>query len=279
MNTILIADSGSTKTTWSLIGSDRSVESCTTGGINPFFADSEEIARLLENEFLLSRKGISALWFYGAGCVPEKKKMMFGVMSKFFDTHNIEINNDLLAAAHSLCGRAAGIACIVGTGSNSCLYDGNEIVQNVSPLGFILGDEGGGTYIGRRLLSDILKNQLPEEIRDAFFSAYPQTVGEILENVYRKPFPNRYLAQYAKFAAAHIDRPEIEALVCDAFGEFFRRNVMQYAPAKSLSIHFTGSIAFYFKDTLIKTAASFGLTVGKITQEPMQGLIEYHTKE
>ena len=273
----IIADSGSTKTTWCLIDRDQCIKTCTTGGINPFQSGLDEIVHLLETECTIPRTGISKIWFYGAGCAfPDKNRIVADALSRYFGVCEIQVNSDLLAAAHSLCGSGQGIVCILGTGSNSCYYNGNEIVQNVSPLGYVLGDEGSGNALGRKLLSDILKNQLPEEIRLAFFNTYRVTSGEILDHVYRKPCPNRYLAQYAKFVAAHIERPEIQMLARNCFREFFSRNVMQYNEAKVLPVHFTGSIAFHFSEIIKETAGEFGLTVGNITQEPMQGLVKYH---
>ena len=276
----LIADSGSTKTTWCVIDCDKSVNTCTTGGINPFQSGLDEIVHLLETEFTLPRTGIHGIWFYGAGCAfPDKNRMVADALLRYFGVSEIHVNSDLLAAAHSLCGEHAGIACILGTGSNSCYYNGQEIVQNVSPLGYVLGDEGSGNALGRKLLSDILKNQLPATIRNLFFDTYHATVGEILDNVYRKPFPNRYLAQYARFVSANIGYPEMQTLASNCFREFFHRNVMQYEASKQLPVHFTGSIAFHFSEIVKKTAGEFGLTVGNISQEPMTGLVEYHQKK
>ncbi len=276
---ILIADSGSTKATWCMVDRDKSTITCTTGGINPFQLGMDEILHLLETEFTLPWTGITEIWFYGAGCAfPDKNQMLADALSRYFDASEIWVNSDLLAAARSLCGNLPGIACIMGTGSNSCYYDGKEIVQNVSPLGYVLGDEGSGSALGRKLLSDVLKNQLPEEIRKVFFETYHVTTGEILDNVYRKPFPNRYLAQYAKFVATYIGYPEIQTLVNNSFREFFQRNVMQYEAAKQFPVHFTGSIAFYFGEFLKKIAGEFSVVVGNISQEPMQGLVEYHIK-
>ena len=274
---MLIADSGSTKTTWCMIDCDNSVKTCTTGGINPFQLGLEEIVHLLETEFTLSRIAISGIWFYGAGCAfPDKNRMVADALSHYFGVSDIHINSDLLAAAHSLCDKKQGIACILGTGSSSCYYNGEEIVQSVPGLGYVLGDEGSGNALGRKLLSDILKNQLPVTLRNLFFETYGLTTGEILDNVYRQPFPNRYLAQFARFVYANIGFPEMQSLVKNCFRDFFLRNVMQYEAAKQLPVHFTGSIAFYFRDFLQQTADEFALTIGNITQEPMPGLVEYH---
>ena len=273
----IIADSGSTKTTWCMVDRHKNSVICTTGGINPFQSGPDEIARLLETEYTLPHTGILKLWFYGAGCAfPDKNRMVTDVLSHFFGPSEIHVNSDLLGAAHSLCGNRPGIACILGTGSNSCYYDGHEIVHNVPALGYVLGDEGSGNAIGRKLLSDILKNQLPATIRDLFFDTYRVTTGELLDNVYRKPFPNRYLAQYARFVSTNIDYPEMQSLVSNCFSDFFQRNVMQYPAAKQHPIHFTGNIAFHFSEILQKTACKYGLTVGTISQNPTQGLVEYH---
>ena len=271
---LLIADSGSTKTAWRLVNSDKYT---TTGGINPFQLGTGEILNLLETEFTLPRTDITEIKFYGAGCAfPDKNKIVSDALSRYFGITGIEINSDLLAAARSLCGNRPGIACILGTGSNSCYYTGTEIAHNVSALGYVLGDEGSGAVLGRKLLSDILKNQLPETVRNLFFETYGLTVGEILENVYRKPFPNRYLAKFAQFVSANINYPEIKTLAGECFRDFFKRNVMQYEAARQLPVNLTGSISYYFSEIIKEAAEEFGLKIGKITKEPMEGLVEYH---
>lgn len=274
---LLIADSGSTKTTWCLADHNKVAATCTTGGMNPFQQGLNELFHLLEADFTLPRSGISEIYFYGAGCAfPDKNRIVEEALSRYFGMCGIQVNSDLLAAARSLCGNRQGIVSILGTGSNSCYYNGQEIVQNVSPLGYVLGDEGSGNALGRKLLSDVLKNQLSEEIRKVFFDAYPVTTGEILDHVYRKPFPNRYLAQYARFVSANIVYPEMQTLASNCFREFFQRNLMQYELAKLLPVHFTGSVAFHFAEIIKQIAGEYGLTVGNITQEPMTGLLEYH---
>ena len=271
---LLIADSGSTKTTWRLV--DQNI-SATTGGINPFQLSLEAIVQLLETEFTLPRSGITKICFYGAGCAfPDKNKIVEDALTSYFGKCEIQVNSDLLAAARSLCGRRQGIACIMGTGSNSCYYNGQEIVQNVSPLGYVLGDEGSGNALGRKLLSDILKKQLPEAICKIFSDTYPVTTGEILDHVYRKSFPNRYLAQYAQFVSANMNYPEMQTLAKNCFREFFSRNVMQYEKSRQLPVHFTGSVAFHFAEIITEVAAEFGLTAGNIVKEPMEGLVKYH---
>lgn len=274
----LIADSGSTKTMWSLIGEYDETAICNTAGINPFFLNTEEILQVLTSGFSLSREKISSVFFYGAGCaLPGKKQTVHDALSTFFRAGFIEVNSDLLGAARSLCRDKPGIACILGTGSNSCLYDGRKIVSNVPPLGFILGDEGSGAVLGKKLLSGVLKGQIDRTIRDDFFNTYHITVDDILENTYRQSCPNRFLAQYTPFIARHIGHPDIDRMVTGSFLDFFQCNVMQYANVQHFNINFTGSVAFVFRNQLEKAAAVFGLNVEKIFQNPMQGLKDYHT--
>ena len=265
----LFADSGSTKARWCLVNGEERVDSCVTGGMNPFFLCLDEMICLLEAEFTLPRTGIAGICFYGAGCAsPDKSMTVMEALFRFFGTSNIQVDSDMLLAARSLCGNKPGIACILGTGSNSCYYDGKNIVENVSPLGYVLGDEGSGNALGRKLLSDVLKNQLPQDICAHFFDTYRITASEILDNVYNKPFPNRYIAQYAKFVSTNIAYPEMYKLSCDCFRDFFRRNVMQYKHAKLLPVHFTGSVAFHFSEIITKIAGEEGLKMGKILREP-----------
>lgn len=275
---ILIADSGSTKTVWTKIDSDSEVSSFDSPGINPYFMNTVEIYNLLLKEFsdipsILPEQ----IYFYGTGCNSDSKNVIVGkALSNYFRTTNIFIESDLLGAARSLCGNKRGIACIIGTGSNSCYYDGREIKSNVAPLGYILGDEGGAAVLGRKLLSGVLKNQLPEEIRNLFFETYRITRAEILENTYTKPFPNRYLGQFAKFISANIHFHEMKDIVTSGFDEFIQHNLLQYPEARELPSSFTGSIAFHFRPFLEDCLHRNNLVPGKITLAPMEGLISYH---
>jgi len=274
---ILIADSGSTKTEWSLLNKSGDHTTITTSGINPFFLDKETIISLLNNEFHQNTKEIDTIFFYGSGCNnPEKNNLVKEALFNFFKCSDILVESDLLGAARSLCQHKVGIACILGTGSNSCYYDGVEIANHVSPLGFILGDEGSGAVLGKRLVSDILKNQLPGAITDIFWKSHPTTTAEILENVYRKPFPNRYLASFTKFLSDNITNSEIERIVIESFNEFIARNLMQYPTIQTTEINFAGSIAYYFRDQLKQALEGYDLQLGSVVQSPMQGLISYH---
>lgn len=275
----LIADSGSTKTNWYLFADSSNVKTtCQTTGINPFFQQSSEIVKTLRDEFSLPVEGISEIYFYGAGAANQmKKEELYKALWAFFGIENIFAESDLLAAARSLCGTSKGIAAIMGTGSNSGLYDGKNIVHNVSPLGYILGDEGSGAVLGKKLLSDILKNQLPAQIIEKFYEHYKLAPAEIMENIYRKPFPNRYMAKFTPFMLEHIHEPSVNELAMTTFRDFFLRNIAQYPGAEKMQVHFTGSIAFYFADLIREAAHSTGFEVGQIVQDPLKGLIEYHT--
>jgi len=277
---ILIADSGSTKTDWCVVEEGQIVQRILTKGTNPFFQTEEEISKEIEEALLpeIRNYKIDAVYFYGAGCAfPEKIETVRLAISKHINSA-VEVGSDLLAAARALCGNEPGIACILGTGSNSCYYDGKEIVNNVSPLGFILGDEGSGAVLGRILVGDCLKNQLSPELKEKFLNQFQLTPAIILENVYKKPFPNRFLAHLVPFLAQNIDNPQIQCLVLESFKSFFIKNVMQYDYKKN-KVHFVGSVAHYFEEILLQAAAEFHIQVGTIIKSPMQGLIAYHSNK
>jgi len=276
---ILVADSGTTKTEWCMISDRGTSESVITSGINPFYQETENISAILQKEFTAAKK-FDAIFFYGTGCInQEKQDIVKKALLQVFETEEIFIGSDLLAAAHSLCQDTPGFACILGTGSNSCYYNGSEIAANVSPLGFILGDEGSGAAMGKKLIGDILKKQLPQSLMNDFFETYDTTVAEILENVYKKPFPSRYLAGYTKFLSKNIKHPEIENLVISSFREFVTRNLLQYPEIGRRPIHFTGSIAYHFKAQLRKVIEEQNLILGKIERAPMNGLVKYHNNK
>lgn len=275
----LIADSGSTKTEWRVIEDDRIIKQFSTTGTNPYLQSEDEIREEWELALYpeLEKYPIKEIYFYGAGCTfPEKRKMI----SDIFSTHleaNIEVFSDLMAAARSLCGHFPGIACILGTGSNSCLYDGVEITQHTPALGFILGDEGSGAALGKRLVSDCLKNQLPPRIIQMFMDQYELTPENVLERVYRRPFANRYLANLSQFLLDNITEPVLRELVLNSFIEFLERNVKQYKGSDEYPIHFTGSVAYFYQSILREATAVVGLYPGQISPSPMKGLIDYHS--
>jgi N-acetylglucosamine kinase-like BadF-type ATPase len=275
----LIADSGSTKTHWSVISGGIIEKEVFTDGINPFYQSQQDIVALLDSQLvpLVKDFEITEVHFYGAGCsFPEKKLIVSQALVRFFGQATIAVQSDLLGAARSLFQHEAGIACIMGTGSNSCYYDGSEIVQNVSPLGFILGDEGSGAVLGKLLVADCLKNQLPEWIRDKFLDEYELSPADILDRVYKQPFPNRFLAKFTPFILEHIEEPAIFNLVYDSFDAFLVRNVLQY-PLEDMKTGFVGSVAYYFRDTLEIVASERGIVISEIQRNPMEGLVRFHS--
>ena len=276
---MLIADSGSTKTDWCVILDNTPIKRIGTKGLNPFFQSEEEIQQELTHSLLpqLPEGTIDSVHFYGAGCTPEKAPTLRRAIADSLPiVGNIKAYSDMLAAARGLCGREAGIACILGTGSNSCFYDGKEIVNHISPLGFILGDEGSGAVLGKLLVGDILKNQLSPAIKEAFLKQFDLTAPEIIDRVSRQPFPNRFLASLSPFIAQHLEEPGIRQLVLGSFIAFLRRNVMQYDYTQ-YPAHFIGSVAHSYKEILQEAAQETGIRIGKILQSPMEGLIQYHS--
>ncbi|MDR0940343.1 MAG: ATPase [Mediterranea sp.] len=276
---ILIADSGSTKTDWCLTAQGSVSLRVRTKGINPFFQTEEEILAELRHTLqpqLPEGESIDAIHFYGAGCTPERAPLLRRAIGEVFPAASgLEVCSDLLAAARGLCGHEGGIACILGTGSNSCFYDGKAIAQQVSPLGFILGDEGSGAYLGKLLVGDVLKRQLPPDVQKAFFAETGLTAAEIIDRTYRQPFPNRFLAGLSPFIARHLDRPELRQLARNAFVAFLKRNVAAY-PCREYPAHFVGSIACHYEELLREAAQETGVRIGKICQSPMDGLVDYH---
>lgn len=277
----IIADSGSTKTQWCVVDAQGVATSYFTSGINAVMMTSESIKAVLTDEYTGPKEGIEAVYFYGAGCgpaFPAATATLAEVVNEFFGCSKLEATSDLVAAARAVCGHEAGIACILGTGANSCYYDGKEIVKNVRPLGFILGDEGSGAVMGKKLLADVLKGLFPEDLTKLFYEDYPYEYIDFINNVYNKPRPqpNRFMASMTRFLSKHIDRPECVKIVEQSFTEFVERNILQYEQAKECPISFVGSIAYYFRPQLEKVLNNYGLKIGNISQVPMEGLVEYH---
>ncbi len=273
---ILIADSGSTKTEWREIREGKPGRSYISTGLNPFFVTADEIVSLLEKE-LPDVKGASRVFFYGTGVSNSAKAdIVRSALTAFFGTNELFIGSDLLGAARALCQSEPGIACIIGTGSNSCYYDGTTIVANVSPLGYILGDEGGGAVLGRKLVAGILKKQLPGIVIENFFRQYPYTPSEILDKVYNMPFPNRFLGQFSRFLSDNIHVPELQTMITSSFDEFIVRNVLSYPEARRYAVNFTGSIAYHFRPFLEEQLLKHRLQPGIFTLTPMDDLVRYH---
>ncbi|WP_373834687.1 ATPase [Bacteroides heparinolyticus] len=278
---ILIADSGSTKPDWCVVENGELLQQIFTKGTNPFFQSEEEISNEIATTLLprLKSDEPDAVYFYGAGCgFPDKIATMRRAIAQHLKVKGeIEVNTDMLAAARGLCGHTPGIACIMGTGSNSCYYNGQDIVANVSPLGFILGDEGSGACLGKLLVGDLLKNQMTPGLKEKFLKQFDLTPADIIDRVYRQPFPNRFLASLSPFLAQNMDEPCVHNLVLNSFKAFLKRNVMQYDGYQHEKVHFIGSVAFHYKEVLIKAAYETGIQVGNIIKSPMEGLIKYHS--
>ncbi|MGB8357326.1 MAG: ATPase [Bacteroidales bacterium] len=275
---ILIADSGSTKTEWREVNESVAGKSYTSSGFSPFFLKSEGILELLKTEMAeVGNLPVHQVHFYGTGCsTPSKEAIIRDALKRFFLTADLFVESDLLGAARSLCMNDPGIACIIGTGSNSCYYDGRKIASNVASLGYILGDEGSGAVIGRKLITGVLKKQLPQSVIEKFFNSCPYTPAEILDNVYNMPFPNRYLGQFVKFIDENKEIPELKLILVSSFEEFISRNILQYPEAKKFPVHFTGRIAFHFRPLLMDLLIKHDLKPGKFSYSPMEDLVNYH---
>lgn len=288
---ILIADSGSTKVHWCMLTASGQKSDFRTDGINPVFQSPEDIYNCISNQ-LLPQMGhllwagtITHIFFYGAGCTPEKKIVVKQALESVFKKAEVTVESDMLGAARGLLGRKQGVACILGTGSGSCYYNGETIEWAVPSLGYILGDEGSAAVLGKRLVSDLLKNQMEDShptspqgeeksLKELFFEEQNTSMADIIDRVYRQPFPNRYLAGLSRFCADHIDDARIYALVYDHFVQFIRRNLVQYNTQNPIG--FVGSVAYYYRPILEKAMADEGLPVGRILIDPIEGLCEYH---
>jgi glucosamine kinase len=280
---ILIADSGGSKTDWRLIQNDGTIGQASAPGFNPYYQPIDDLKRNVQEILLPKIKdqdSVDKIFFYGAGVSSVKNQLTIkSAFLEFFPEAQIEIGWDLLAAARALCGHEPGIACIMGTGSNSCLYDGKKIVDNVANLGWILADEGSGANIGRVFLVDYLRGKMPEKIARAFKERFPLTREEFLEKIYQQERPSAFLASFTKFIFQHLDDQYCYKLIYNSFSEFYENNVMQYDNYKNLKVHFTGSIAFYFSDILRQVANDKGITVKNILEGPIAGLTLYHQNE
>lgn len=278
----IIADSGSTKTAWYIQNGD-SYKYVNTQGINPFQMSGKKIMDVLYDELvheLPDTHDVNEVFFYGAGCTPEKCPTVQSAIRSVIPEAKIFVGSDMLGAARALCGNNSGIVAILGTGANSCYYNGKEITMNVSPLGFILGDEGSGAYIGKRLVGDCLKGQLTDKVKTLFLSETHETSATIIQKVYREPLPNRFLASLSPFCARHREEQCIHDLLIDCFQQFFIRNIYAYTDVNSSerTVNFVGSIAHFYRQELTEAANALGYQIGKVIRTPLDGLVEHHMK-
>jgi len=274
----LIADSGSTKTDWILRASDGTQTELHTDGINPARDARDIIYNVLYHQLLTqlpATDGLQAVYFYGAGCIEPFSQTVQSVISELLPGCVVEVESDLLGAARALCGHEPGIACILGTGSNSCLYNGKHIEKHTPPLGFILGDEGSGSFLGKTLLNGLFKGILPATLKQAFCDKYNMTLPDIIGRIYRQPAANTFLASLVPFIAEHRSHPDIHNMLVDAFHLFIVRNIVVYGH-KELPIHCVGGIAYQFTDELRESAAAEDMQIGRILRKPIESIVQYH---
>jgi glucosamine kinase len=276
----LIADSGSTKTDWCLVNGKKKTF-ISTQGMSPYFLTPMEIEAILHSEVrpLVGKATVTEIDYYGTGCSSiENRKMMKKAIQKIFPEADITVDHDLMGAAKALCGDERGIACILGTGSNSCYYNGKKIVKNSPGIGYILGDEGSGAYLGRKVIQYYLYDTFDEDLRSRFDARFVTNSAEILTNVYKKPLPNRYLASFAVFLSENRGHYMVENIIEDGLNDFFFNHVYKYKESWSLPIHFVGGVAYQFKDVLQELCSSFQLELGRVIKNPLEGLVEYYKK-
>jgi len=275
----LIADSGATKAEWCLVNGGK-VKTIFTQGISPYFLNTEQITDLLVKELKPKLKNVSVdeVFYYGTGCAnPANAKSVKKAITNVVPGAKVAVTHDLMAAARALCGRKKGIACILGTGSNSCYYDGKKIVKNSPGLGYVLGDEGSGAYLGKKVIQYYLYGTFDDELMGRFDVTYTTNKAEILENVYKKPLPNRYLAGFARFLADNRGHYMIENIIEDGLNDFFFNHLCKYRETWTLPVSFAGSVAFGFKDVLQDLCNSYEFELGRVMKNPMEGLLEYHS--
>lgn len=274
----IIVDSGATKATWGILKNGIEIQRIITPGISPLHSSELKTQQLLDEYLQPYFSKAKSIYFYSTGCSQmQQQTVMYHRLKKVFvAVEYIEVQSDLLAAARALCGNHAGIACILGTGSNSALYDGQEIISNLGGFGYILGDEGSGAVLGKRFLADYLRNTLPERIHQEFFKRFKLTKSDIYQSVYQKPFASRYLAQFVPFIHEHRSNVYIQKLLEAHFIDFFEKNVLIYPESKRLPVSFVGSVAYYFIDEITILTQKMEIELGSLIKDPIGRLLEYH---
>ena len=270
----LIIDAGSTKMDWALLEEGKVLKRFSTTGFNPNYAEPQQLIDIVL-EVEVPRDKVQEISYYGSGCLKmENAKMVGEVLESLFPNSVPMVSNDMMGAARALLGQEKGIACILGTGANSCLYDGERIVNRAVSLGYLVGDEGSGCYIGRKLVRSYFYDLMPIELKLEFDSTYQLKISDFIDNVYHQPEVSKYLAGFVKFAGDHIDHPYIQELVKECFRDFIQVFVLRYKDCHNLRVSFVGSVAFYFQYQLHECLAEEGLTMGKVLRSPMEGLIQ-----
>ncbi|HEX8548644.1 MAG TPA: N-acetylglucosamine kinase [Cytophagaceae bacterium] len=277
---ILIADSGSTKTSWKLLTGGET-QSFFSQGINPYFQRIDEIRESFQKEvagLAVYYNSVQQFFFYGTGCGNENNRQILKkIFAEYFPNADVEINTDLLGAARGACRQSEAIAGILGTGSNSCVYNGSNVVYSLPSLGYILGDEGSGAFLGKKLIQAYLSKELTQENEAKFNSKYQLTKESILESVYKKSFPNRYLASFAKFLYEELPNEQIYNMVSLGFQDFFDKMILKYPEQTTLPVCLVGSIAWHFKTPLLEVARTNDVNIRTIIKDPIDGLVDFHT--
>lgn len=277
---ILVADSGSSKTDWMAYSPTHTL-SFSTQGINPYFVNAHDVVRILSKNRDLSAyaTAIKEVYFFGSGCsTPDKHEIISNGLSTFFTNAFISVDHDLIGSAYATCGDKKGLTCILGTGSNISYFDGVIVHSGKHGLGYVLGDEGSGTFFGRKVLTSYLYHTMPPELSDIFAKTFEVTKDIVINNIYQKPFPNSYLATFSRFMIGYKEHPFIQQMLRDGFQEFIDTNVKDYKAYKTLECNFVGSIAYYYRDELRAVFAENGIKVGKILQKPIEGIYDYILK-
>lgn len=275
---IVVADSGSTKTDWIITISKTEYLEFTSPGINPYFVSEKDILKTLSSipEFQEYNSRIKEVYFFGEGCsTPDKREMVSNGLSKIFSKAFVSVENDALGSAYATCGKGKGFTCILGTASNIAFYDGENVQEGVHGLGFVLGDEGSGTYFGKKLIADFLYNRMPKDIRKVFKQQYGLTKDNVIKHVYQEPLANLYLASFARFLSSNRGNNYVEALLTRGFEDFIESHLLPYPYHQNYPCHFVGSIAYHFQDVLLEVCAKYKLMPGKILSKPIRDLTEF----
>jgi len=278
MPVTLIADSGATKAEWCLLNNGKK-KTLFTQGISPYFLNTDQIAELVTKELTVKLKNVTVehIYYYGTGCSNiDNAKNIKKALTRVFPTAEASVNTDLMGAARAVCGHEKGIACILGTGSNSCYFNGKSIMKNSPGIGYVLGDEGSGAYLGKKVLQYYLYNTFDEDLRARFDAKFVTTGSEILDNVYKKPLPNRYMASFALFLAENRGHYMIENIIEDGLNDFFFQHLCKYNEVWKYPVHFIGSVASGFKDVLEQLCHSYEFDLGTVLKNPMEGLVKFH---
>lgn len=281
MRHYVLAEAGSSKIDWVKIGSDGVVVSAArTPGLNALTAEDDNVRAIVSEAFdaIGEHSDVDAIYYYGAGCATQTVcDRIENLIKGSLNVNEAHAYSDMLAAARGLLGYSSGVACIIGTGSNSCLYNGDEIVDNIPSLGYVLGDEGSGNAIGRRLLNAAFKRGMPEDLACEFLESYRLSVSGVLDNVYRNPGVSKFLASLAPFAKKNLTHPFIVGLLTDEFEKFIDKCVLPYKKTPGMTVSFTGGVAYNFRDLIRQVCESRGLTVGNIAETPLEGLVKFHS--